>query len=486
VVLFALLALGATSVVTAPSAGADPAVIGCDKAAVRVQVTADSVLDPSCTYTAGFDITASNVHLDCQGALVKGTVGQGVGILVTTPNDVDLSGVTVSGCRVEGFLNNLRVRREDARFLPAGSEHLHGTSDITIRGNQFSGSRGVGVYVDAYVSDVAITDNEIHHTGSSGIYLETGSRENLIEDNTLSHNGATENGADGQTFDIGGKTVWYWGTGREAQSIDGSTDNVVRRNTFAHNSFGAIFLYENCGEFQSKPNWFERRTPAARNLIEDNDISDELNGVWVGSRMGENTYPMDCSDPAYVEEPAKRISLDHAPDNTIRDNRFTDVTYGVRVEDDGTTVEGNTFTASSPDHHAVIIGTPYRTEVLDQPVVRTALVGNESAISGNDDPYRWVHGEDDTVVQANTSAGQPVGLCEGEPPPRQVFVMVVAVAPANPDGSKPPTPDLTVDTLGALASCQAVEPATTTTATPSAPETPAPAEPVRGAPTYTG
>lgn len=485
VAAFLAFAASALSLAVAPPpAGAAPVEIGCDQAAVRVQITADAVLDPSCTYTAGFDITASDTTLDCRGATIEAAVDQGVGILISTPNDVDLSNVTVADCHVEGFLNNLRVRRDDARFLPAGSEYLSNTSDITLTGNEFSGSRGVGVYVDAYVSEVTITGNDIHDTGSSGIYLEAGSRGNVIEGNSLVHNGYTENGAEGAAFDLGGTTAWYWGTGREALSIDGSTDNVVRGNRFSGNSFGAVFLYENCGEFQGRPNWFERRVPAARNLIEGNDISGELNGIWVGSRMGENTLPMDCSDTPYVDEAGKKVTLDHAPDNTIRGNTFADVTYGVRVEDDGTTVEENRFEDTAADEHPVIVGTPYRTEVLGQPVRGTVLRGNVTT-GANDSPYRWVHGEQDTTVEGNTAAGTATGLCRGEEPPRQLFVMVVAVAAPNPDGSKPATPDLTIPTLGALTSCrQAAE--TTTTTAPAEPPAPAPASALPGRPSYTG
>ncbi len=488
VVVLLVVAAAAAALIGAPRpAGAAPVVIGCDQATTRVQVTGDAELDPSCTYTAGFDITASNTTLDCKGATIDAAVDQGVGILISTPNDVDLSNVTVTNCHVEGFLNNLRVRRDDARFLPAGSEYLSNTANIVLAGNEFSGSRGVGVYVDAYVSDVTITGNDVHDTGSSGIYLEAGSRRNTIEGNSLTHNGFTENGPEGSTFDVGGSTVWYWGTGREGLSIDGSTDNVVRGNTFARNSFGAIFLYENCGEFVSKPNWFERRVPAARNLIEDNDISQELNGVWVGSRMGENLLPMDCSDEPYVDEPGKVVTLDHAPDNTIRGNRFDAVTYGVRVEDDGTTVEANRFQTTAADQHPVIIGTPYRTEVLHQPVTGTVLRDNVTT-GANDSPYRWVHGQEGTTVAGNTAAGRSVGICEGEPPPRQLFVMVIAVAAPNPDGSKPATPDLTIDTLGALPSCPVSSSSTTTTTSTvsGGAASPVPATAVPGTPTYTG
>jgi parallel beta-helix repeat protein len=488
-------AAGSTSAAArpgAPSAPRDTTVIGCDQAAVRVEITADRVLDPACTYTAGFDITASGVTLDCRGARIDAAVDQGVGIAVTTPADADLHDVTVTNCRVSGFLNAVRVSRTGFRQLAPGTESDHGTADIAITDNELSGTRGVGLYVDGYVSDVTITGNEIHDTGSSGIYLEAGSSGNRIEGNDLVHNGYTENGADGQTFDLGGTTVWYWGTGREGISVDGSSGNVIRGNRLERNSFGGILLYKNCGEFRDSATWFERRTPATGNLIEGNDISQELNGVWVGSRMGENTLPMDCSDPAYVDRGGLRVTLDRAPGNVVRANTFTDVTYGVRVEDDDTTVEHNTFRAPTPDHHAVIIGTPYRTEVLDRPVAGTVLRANSAAITGNDSPYRWVHGQARTVAEANRALGRPAALCEGEPPPRQLFVMVVAVSGANPDGSKPPTPDLTIPTLGALPSCQRAATSTTST-TPSGPTGPSaeptdpvPATAVTGTPAYTG
>ena len=60
------------------------------------------------------------------------------------------------------------------------------------------------------------------------------------------------------------------------------------------------------------------------------------------------------TDPAYVESGLTRVVLDHAADNVVRGNRFVDVTYGVRVEDDGTVVEGNTFESSTPGKHAVV------------------------------------------------------------------------------------------------------------------------------------
>jgi parallel beta-helix repeat protein len=169
--------------------------------------------------------------------------------------------------------------------------------------------------------------------------------------------------------------------------------------------------------------------------------------------MGENTLPMDCTDPAYHEAPLARVVLDRANDNTVRGNRFVDVTYGIRVEDDGNRIEGNTFEGSTPDRHAVIVGTPFRTTVLGRPVTGTELVGNASTIAGNAHPYRWVHGHEGTVDDGNTAGGVPAALCAGVEPPRSLFVFVVAVAAATPDGNPPTTTPAPLPVLGELAPC---------------------------------
>jgi len=431
----------------------DSVLIPCSAAGEHLVISRSSHLDPGCTYTGGIEITASDVTLDCLRAKIASPERRDVGVLVHAPVDVDLHDVNVRRCRIEGFLNNLKVTRDGFRTLPDGHELEHTTSDIVIEDSELTASGGVGLYVDGYVSDVTIRRNQITHTGSSGIYLETGSTQNVVESNVIAHNGFRENGPDGKPYTFMGLDVWFWGVGREGISVDGSYENTIRGNILTGNSAGGIFLYKNCGEYPDRERYFERRDPADRNLIEGNTFLGGRNGVWVGSRMGENTLPMECTDPAYIDEPLRRVVLDRAADNVVRGNDFRDVTYGVRVEDDGTVVDSNTFSGSAPDRHAVIIGTPHRTEVLGHPVTGTVLTGNTSSIVGNANPYRWVHGEVGTTVAGNTALGASVGTCEGQPTPRQIFVMVIAVRAALPDGSMPPTPDLTVPTVPALPDC---------------------------------
>ena len=450
-----LCLLGVLAACKPPPPAPDSVLIGCDRADDRVEVTQTSHLDPSCTYTAGFDIRTSGVTLDCQGATIRGAQSSGSrGILVATDVDTPLTDVTVRNCRVEGFLNSLRVTRDGFRQLAEGVEYENGLARIVIEDSTFKGSRGVGVFVDGYVEGVTIQRNTIMQTGSSGIYLETGSRRTRVEGNHIQHNGYRENGPGGQPFTFAGQTLWFWGIGREGISIDGSYQNEIIGNVLHHNSAGGIFLYKNCGEYPDRPAYFERRYPSDHNLIEGNVIASETNGIWVGSRMGENTLPMDCTDPAYVNEPLRRVVLDRAAANTIRGNQFIGVHYGIRVEDDHNVVEGNDFSSADPSAHAVIVGTPLRSTVLGRPVDGTVLRGNTASIPGNLHPYRWVTAHLGTISEDNVAHGQPTDLCQGQEPPRLPFVFVIAVAAAGPGGTAPAvTPDLTLPVLGALPDC---------------------------------
>ena len=360
--LLSLLAVVAAAAVLGPAEvrAVDPGsqLITCDRADTLVTISASSHLDPSCTWTQGIEIVASDVVLDCQGAHIA-TTDQRYGILITAPTDVAVSNIVVRNCHVEGFLNNVRITRQGFRDLAAGVEYEHAFSDITIEDSTLLNSRGVGVFVDGYVTGVTLRNLHIEGAGSTGIYLEAGSKDNVVENNQILNNGYLENGPNGQFFDLGGASVWFWGTGREGLAIDGSRNNRVVDNVFSGNSAGGIFLYKNCGEFvNQRPNrWWQRRYGADGNLIEGNTFVGGDNGVWIASRMGENTLPMDCSDPPYVPG----VVLDYAADNVVRGNVFQNVTFGVRVEDDGNAVENNQFFGDDPAQEAVVVGTRFRT-----------------------------------------------------------------------------------------------------------------------------
>jgi parallel beta-helix repeat protein len=431
---FAVLAALASA---AAAAAPESQLIDCSQADDRVEITVSSHLDPSCVWTRGVRITASDVVLDCQGARLYGPDRQR-GVEITAPTDTALSNITVRNCRIEGFLNNVRIIREGFRDLAEGVEYENAFSNIVIEDSTLLNSRGVGVFVDGYVTGVTLRRLHVEGSGSSGVYLEHGSKDTLVEDCDIVDNGFGENGPYWQQFEVSGlENLWYWGTGREGLSIDGARFSTVRNNRFSGNSYGAIFLYKNCGEFVTlRPErWWHRRYGADGNVIENNTITGGTNGIWVAARMAENILPMECSDPQY--QPG--YALDYADDNIIRNNVFQDVTYGVRVEDDDNQILNNQFSGDGAQQ-AVLIGTPIRTAALGQPVTGTIVTGNTATIPANPNPYRWVHGHTNTTFGNNLSLGRLSGLCEGLEPARGQFVMTITFTFSDLPPVDPPPP----------------------------------------------
>ena len=411
----------------------DSELAGCDRADEAITVVANTHLDPACVYTKGLAIRASDVVLDCRGARIEDVAAnRSRGIVVASPSDQALSGVTVRNCVVAGFLNNVRVTREGFKSLAAGAEYDAAFSDIVIENSHLYASRGSGVFVDGYVSGVTLRDLEIAGSGSVGVYLEAGSRGNVVANNRIRANGFGDVVPEGVPFDLGGVPYRYRSTGREGIAVDGS-----RNNEIVGNSAGGIFLYKNCGEFATEEpaQWWPRRYGADGNRIEGNTIQDEGTGVWIGSRMAANQIFMDCSDPAYAANPFLRIHRDYAADNRIAANTFVNTTFGVRVEDDGNAIEDNSFVSDADGAQAILIGTKNRTTLLGEPVDATTIAGNHALIPGNATPYRWIHGHTGTTFENNVvhvqaaDAGAEVALVQGTQPRIDPFLFVIEFWP---------------------------------------------------------
>lgn len=408
--------------------GAGSALVPCSEAGTLVQITADSHLDPSCVYTRGFEITASNVVFDCRGARIDDVArSRGRGIHIVAPADQVLENVTVRNCEVSGFLNNVRVTREGFKDLVPGSDYDHPFSDIVIENSRLWDSRGSGVFVNGYVTGVTLRLLDIRRSGSVGIYLEAGSRDNVVEHNTIRDNGFGDvDPVNGIPFDFDGTEVRLLQTGREGIAVDGSRSNRIAHNTIVGNSAGGIFLYKNCGEFATTEpaQWWTRHYGAEDNVIEHNLIADEPNGIWVGSRMAENQYFMDCSDPAYGEGPLRRLHLDQAGRNTLRHNVLVRTGNAIRIEDDRTLVEGNVIADDDPAARGILVGTKERTALLGQPVDGTTIRGNTVSIPGPES-YAWIHDHTGTTFEGNLAGGAPSTLSPGTQPVVNPFLFVV-------------------------------------------------------------
>ena len=287
--------------------------------------------------------------------------------------------------------------------------------------------------------------------GSSGIYLETGSRAQPRRGQLLIDNGYRENGPGGQPFTFAGVDLWFWGIGREGISVDGSYDNTIVGNVFHGNSAGGIFLYKNCGEYPDRPAYFERRYPSEHNLIEGNVFVGGTNGVWVGSRMGENTLPMDCTDPAYIDEPlpagrARPGQRQHRAGQPFYRRHLRHPGRGRRQRVEAQHLRGRQPRPPRGDRRHAAAHDGARSAGARHP-----LVDNVSTIAGNDDPYRWVTGHVGTP-----STGQPpmarrrrCARASNRPARRSCSSSRWHVA--GPGGGPPATtPDLTFPVLGEL------------------------------------
>jgi hypothetical protein len=404
--------------------------LGCDVSAERLVVTGPSHLDPSCTYTRGVEITASNSTLDCRGARIQLGAGEtdNQGILIETPATVPMSDVTVRNCIVDGFQpNNLRIRRQGFKDLVQGTEYDAATSNILVENSQFTNSNGSGVFVDGFVTGVTLRDIEVSGSGGVGIYLEAGSKDNIVENSRIHRNGFRDVVPEGVPIVLNGVELRYESTGREGIAVDGARDSIIRNNWIAGNAAGAIFVYKNCGEDQTTNGHWVRHYGATGNLITENFISSEKNGVWIGSRAAENQAFLDCSDPAYIDVPARRVHLDPASDNTVHANTFLYVNHGVRVEDDAATITDNHFSSYAATDQAILIGTKERTGVLGQPVNNTVITGNRADISGNATPYQWVWGHTGTAYEDNQSSQTDVALTEGVQPTINLFLFAIRI-----------------------------------------------------------
>ncbi len=444
------------SAAVATAGASHAAMVPCSQAAQRLTITASVQLDPSCTYSGGFDITESNVDFDCNGALIQGLPGtRALGIVVSTNANVNVDNVTIRRCRIDGFFNNIHLVRQGFRALARGREYDHHLRNVVIEQSTLTHSQGVGIYVNDYVTDTTMRSLVITDAGSTGIYLDHGSRRAHVLGNVLARNGFVENGPGGTNTNFAGIDVRYWGPGREAIAVDGSRDNVIDHNWLINNSYGGVLLYTNCGEnVHIDPNsWVDHRYGAEHNTVANNVIIGGETGVWIGSRMGENVYPMDCSDVPYVSGPLQAIILDRAPRNTVRGNTFAHLNFGVRVEDDNATVVGNHFFGEDPSQFAVVVGTPWRTQALNRPVAHATVVGNQSSIAGNLDPYRWVDGIFDLSDHANTALGTTAAFCNAPSVYRPPFVMAYAFALQDPTEPPVPPPAYRVPSLGALPRC---------------------------------
>ena len=440
------------------------AVIGCDQAANRIQVTVSSVLDPSCTYTAGFDITASDVTLDCRGALIQ-KAGGGIGILVQTPADVDMADVTIRNCRVDGFLNSIHLRRAGLQRAarrprvrpPPRRRQRASTASSPARAGSGSTSTATSPTRRSSTSSSSVP-------GSDGIYLDAGSRYGRVVENVVVWNGYRENGPtpEGTVTRVRRRHVPLLGPGsrghrgrRLARQPD--REQLDRGATRPAACSSTRTAARTCT--RDPANWVEHRFGAEDNTVVGNLITGGGTGVWIGSRMARERVPDGLQRRAVRERPdagdhARPRAAHHRAEQRDRRRRLRRAGRGRRRAH-----RGQPHRRRRRSRHAVIVGTPYRTTVLGHPVTDTIVKDNVSTIVGN--PARTAGSTASTRSRrpAQHRARRAVGVLSGARRPARPVrdgLRARGAGPERPAGARSPTS--TIPRLGALAALLTASP----------------------------
>ncbi|WP_454609415.1 right-handed parallel beta-helix repeat-containing protein [Labrenzia sp. MBR-25] len=364
------------------------------------------LLETDCRYTNPIVISTGNVILDCRGGTITGMHRRGITIRPGLEN------VTIRDCRLDdtgGILIEGQTPTDDA---PARDEARATSSQgVVLDHLTITQSYMTGVFVDHYVVGATIRNSIVADGHHVGIYLEHGSQKNVVSGNLIRNNGLFTN-----------KGIRRIGpTRREGLSVDGSAYNLIENNIFDSNAFGGIFHYKNCWEFHTtNPESRPRLQGSDGNVIRGNVFRNMDIGIWVASRQARDLVMWDCGDKSPYDNPVSLAPMmgerpwgqsdsflgyhfnpeliagfvdknalaprwpfpmelhlyeDFAEDNTYEGNCFENLVTGIRIEDDGNTVRNNLFLG---DFEYLYLGSPFRAKMLNRPIERTVIEGNEN------------------------------------------------------------------------------------------------------------
>ena len=245
-------------------------------------------------------IAADSVVLDCAGHTIEGPGdGSQTGIEM-----IDVSGVVVQNCTVQGFGVGVLVQGRGAigntvRDSESSSNVtgllLRDTSGHVILNNTLVDNVDEGVRLDSEADSNSIVDNDV--SGSSqGIVLHT------ADDNALTHNGIGYASGD---FAIG--------------LVDGANDNRLVDNNVWQSSIGVVV-----------------RDDSIRNLIQRTTVTEGGRG-FVSARTSDNEFITNLAGG----EMGNGFELEMVHDTLLRDNTSYTVDGFLLLDSWDNTLEGN-------------------------------------------------------------------------------------------------------------------------------------------------
>ena len=290
-----------------------------------------------------------------------------------TPADTTMSGDVVRNCRVSGFLNSIRVTRTGFRTLAAGHEFDHTLSDVVIEDSEVSGSRGVGIYVDGYVTDVTIRDVRGDRRRQLGDlprgrlaaqhrHRQRDPRQRLHRERRRRASSSPSAACSSASGASGGRAC--------RSTARPTTPSPATRSP--GNSAGGVFVYTNCGEYKDRAG-LVRATHRRRPQPDRGQHLRRRHHRRVGRLPhgrehradGLQRHPLrHRSAPERHPRPGRRATPCGPTPSTTSPTACTSRTTAPRSLD-------NSFSGPSGAYHAVVVGTRVRTTALDHPVTGT-------------------------------------------------------------------------------------------------------------------
>jgi len=352
-----------------------------------VNINSSMTLPKNCSYNqVTFRITKSNVEFNCNGAVLNGikelnrhrfgdsyTAAQApkntaFQIVAAEGEATRLQNVTVSNCQIVNYIHgadvNYALTSTTIKNLKQGlvSEDLlrsKAPTNIKVTNSKIINAHGSGVYIYRYITNFQLVDSSIKGAGGPGLYLDAGTRSATIKNVTFEGNGfssyddTTRTRAARRSDDAK----------REAIAVDASGQHLISSNLFKDNGDGGVYLYKNCWENYTQTNEWPRLDGANNNKIENNTFFNETVGVWIAERADRDLADFACGDPLALQEGSKKYYRDYATGNIITNNKFDLTTTAIKVMDDNSIIEKNTF--SRIEKYDIDVGSRVRLSIGD-------------------------------------------------------------------------------------------------------------------------
>jgi hypothetical protein len=379
------------------------------KAGDTITINSSLKLPQNCVYNqVTIKLAKPNIEFDCNGAVFNGIKelhrhsfgdtytaaeaprGTAFQVAQAEAETTRLQNISIRNCQILNYIHGFDVKYNLSANTIFGlrqgtvSEDILRTkapADIKVFNSKIINTHGSGVYVYRYITNFQMSDTHVKGAGGPGLYLDSGTRAATIKGSFFEGNGFS-------SYDETTRVRAARRTDlakREGIAIDSSGQHVIQSNSFKDNGDGGVYLYKNCWENSANANEWPRLDGANNNKIDGNYFFNETVGIWVAERADRDLADFNCGDPIVLQEGSKKFYRDYASTNILSNNRFDMMQTGIKVMDDNTVIERNTF--ARVENYDLDIGSRVRLAIGD--AVSNTNVGTNTYSKANSIRYQY-------------------------------------------------------------------------------------------------